>query len=107
MTDTVLPIAAGAIIGAVGCIVFIIRATSDADDRDEQELPTRAERRRALKPVLFLYVGVTWICLVAAVAIGELAFVVLSGIMALIATIGLAYVRPFQRGSSQGAHQRW
>jgi uncharacterized membrane protein len=96
VANTALPVAVGAIMGALLSVAFILRVTPSSIQRQEQDDSARAERRRALRPVLFLYVAVTWICLVAALAIGELAFIVLSGIMALIASIGLAYVRPFR-----------
>lgn len=86
LTGADLPLAAGAIIGAVGSLAFIMR--SHAFDEKEQAGHAKA-RQSAVRRVLVIYAIIAWFCLAAAVALGDVAFIVTTGIMALLASAGL------------------
>jgi hypothetical protein len=81
--STYIPVAAGLILGGGGSVWFIARsrALSGAE---------QAPRRRfALRSVLMIYAVITCLCLIISIAIGEVALILTSGIMVLIATAGL------------------
>lgn len=89
--NTYLPIAIGAVLGATGSLLFILR--TDAFSQEEQGGHVSASRRGlALRSVLIIYATIAWICLVVAIAIGDMAFIVACGVIALIASIGLVRV---------------
>lgn len=46
-------------------------------------------RQSAVRRVLVIYATIAWICLVAAVAIDDVSFIILTGAIAALATVGL------------------
>lgn len=88
VVDTGLPIAVGAILGGVGSLVFIMR--SHAFDEEEKGGQTQV-RRSAVRRVLVIYSAIALLCLVVAIALGDVAFVVTTGAMLLLAIIGLVF----------------
>lgn len=87
LTSTDLPLAVGAVIGAVGSLVFIMR--SHAFDEEEREGHAQA-RQSAVRRVLVIYATAAWICFATAVVLGDVAFIVTTGVLALLAGVGLA-----------------
>ena len=87
-SSTYLPIGIGVIIGAVGSLVFIMRTRALSDEQDSRPA-TSIRRRLALRSVLIIYAIIAWICLAVAVTVGEMALIVLCGVIVLIASIGL------------------
>lgn len=51
--------------------------------------PVTAERRRTVRRALVIYALIAWVCFVAATAIGDPAFVIVLGVGALVAAVGL------------------
>jgi hypothetical protein len=86
LISTDLPIAVGAIIGAVGSLTFIMR--THAIDEEEQAGHAQA-RRSAVRLVLVIYAMIAWLCLVVAVVLGGVALIATMGILALLASAGL------------------
>lgn len=88
--STAIPFAVGAVIAAIGSLMVIMR--SDAFDKKSQAgyVPSR---RSTVRVVLIIYAVIAWTCLMAAVAIGDVAFIVTTGIVALLATVGLVLLR--------------
>ena len=52
-------------------------------------------RRAAVRRVLIIYAVIGWLCFGVAIALGDIAFIILTGIMAALACVGL--VRTFDR----------
>jgi hypothetical protein len=76
----------GGFIGAIGSLVFIMR--SSAFDK-EQHVGDAQTRQSAIRRTLVIFAIIAWFCLGAAVALGDVAFIVTTGIMALLASAGL------------------
>lgn len=89
---TYVPVAVGAILGAVGSLVFIVRATGREDRFRWSRTDARRERLHAVRSVMSMFAVIAWSCLILAIIIGEAAFTALTGATALIAGAGLIYV---------------
>jgi peptidoglycan biosynthesis protein MviN/MurJ (putative lipid II flippase) len=87
VTNTLIPVVVGLILGALGSVLFIMRSRAFTD---EDRGGYSASRQSAVRRVLIIYAYIAAVCLVAAVAIGDFAFILLTGAMALIALAGLA-----------------
>lgn len=85
-TGTVVPFTVGAICAGIGSVLFIVRSDALADNGDGEQLK---RRRIAIRMVLIIYAVLASLCLVAAVAIGDLVFVVTSAIITALAVGGL------------------
>lgn len=85
-----VPIAIGAIAGAAGSLLFVMRTS--AIDKLEQD-GEKGLRQKAVGRVLMSYAIIAWLCLIAAVAVGDPAFIALTGISAILATGGLLAIR--------------
>lgn len=96
---TYVPVAVGAILGAVGCLVFIVRATSREDRLRWSRTDARRERLLAVRSVMVVFAVIAWSCLILAIIIGEAAFTALTGATALISAAGLIYVWTWRGGS--------
>ena len=92
MSATYLPIAVGAILGAAGSIWFIVRSHAFSAEKQGGQASADSRRCIALRSVVSIYAAIAWICLVIAVATGNMAFIVLCGAIVLIASIGLVRV---------------
>lgn len=80
------PIFIGAVLGAVGSLAFIMH--SRAFPKEEATQGPRS-RQSAVRRVLVIYAAISWACLVAALLIGNVIFVVLTGIITVLASVGL------------------
>lgn len=88
VVNTGLPIAVGAILGGVGSLAFIMR--SHAFNEEEKDGQTQV-RRSAVRRVLVIYAAIALLCLVVAIALGDVAFIVTTGTMMLLAIVGLVF----------------
>lgn len=80
------PIILGAVLGAVGTVLFIMRSRAfPKEDRSQGAF----SRQSAVRRVLVIYATVAWICLAAAVFIGNIWFIILTGVIVVIASVGL------------------
>jgi hypothetical protein len=86
-SGTYLPVAVGALIAAVGSLTFVGRSM-----RRQKSNLTAGQQRGAMKSVVAVYAIIAWVCLFAALALGDRGFVVTTGLIALIATLGLFVV---------------
>lgn len=84
--STYLPIMVGAVLGAVGSVLFIVRSRAFPKEERSQGA---FSRQSAVRRVLIIYATVAWICLAAAVFIGNIWFIILTGIIVVIASVGL------------------
>jgi len=89
---TYVPVAVGAILGAIGSLAFIVRSTTSEDRQRWRHPDARRERLFAVRSVMTLFAVIAWACLILSITVGEAAFIVLTGATALIATAGLIYV---------------
>lgn len=89
---TYIPVAVGVILGAVGSVVFILRATSRDERLRWRQADARRERLLAIRSVMVVFAVIAWSCLILAIVIGEAAFTALTGATALISGAGLIYV---------------
>lgn len=87
--DTYVPIIVGLLIGAVGAAVVVLRSPAYLRCERRGEGSADQLRRQAVRSVLVSYAVITWFCLAVAVVVGEAAFIVITGAVALIASIGL------------------
>lgn len=89
---TVVPIAVGVIIAAVGSLAFIMHS----DAFGEKSPAVYVQRRSAVRLILIIYAIIACLCLIAAIAIGDVAFVITTSVLVLLAAIGLAlsWLRP-------------
>lgn len=82
-----LPMFIGAVVGAVGSLVFIMRFRAfpkeEADQGSQSQQP-------AVRRVLVIYAAISWVCLLVAVLIGSATSIVLTGIITVLASVGLA-----------------
>ena len=67
-------------------MVFILYARAF---RKEEAVQTPQSRQAAVRRVLVIYAAISWGCLVAAAFIGNMVFIVLTGIIAVLASVGL------------------
>jgi hypothetical protein len=88
-TSTYLPVAVGAVVAAVGSVLFIIRSHAFREVGQGDQTMATNQRRLAVRMVLVLYGIIAGICFVVAIVIGELAFIVLTGLILLLAIAGL------------------
>ena len=93
LTGTYLPIVAGAVLGAVGSLLFVMRSRAFPKGEYAQGV---LSRQSAVRRVLIIYASIAWICLVVAVAIGDTSFMILTGIIALVASAGLVGLWSFK-----------
>jgi archaellum biogenesis protein FlaJ (TadC family) len=84
-----VPLMIGSFLGAVGCLIFIMRARGF--DKVEAEGQAHA-RRAAVRRVLIIYAVIAWLCLVVAIALGDMAFIALTGVTTVLACVGLVLV---------------
>jgi hypothetical protein len=94
-----VPIVIGAFLGAVGSVIFLIRARGFEKVEAEGQTPAR---RAAVRRVLIIYAVVAWLCFVAAIALGDIAFIVLTGVIAVLACVGLIRVYSWRTSESSG-----
>jgi len=92
LSPVYLPIVVGAIVGAAGSIWFILRSHALSEGERGGHASADSRRRLALRSVLIIYAAIAWVCLIIAIAIGDMPFIVLCGATALIASIGLGRV---------------
>jgi hypothetical protein len=85
-----IPIAVGAVVGAAGSLIFVMRTS--AIDKLEQA-GNKNLRKKAVARVLMSYTAIAWLCLIAAVAIGDVAFIALTGTSAVLTTGGVLVLR--------------
>jgi archaellum biogenesis protein FlaJ (TadC family) len=78
-----------ALLGAVGSVIFLMRARGF--EKVEAEGLTHA-RLTAVRRVVVIYAAIAWLCFLIAVALGDAAFIILTGIMAVLACAGLVWV---------------
>jgi hypothetical protein len=88
LTDTYLPIAVGTVLGAAVSLVFIVRSSAFSE-KQPGRASASTQRQRRVRIILGVYVVFAFICLAIAVVIGDVAFIVLGGVIALLASIGL------------------
>ncbi|MBS1881807.1 MAG: hypothetical protein JSS97_02490 [Actinobacteria bacterium] len=88
---TYVPVAVGAILGALGSLAFIFRATTSDDRLRWRQSGSRRDRLLAVRSVMVVFALVAWICLILAIVLGEVAFIALTGVIALMAAGGLVY----------------
>jgi hypothetical protein len=82
--------AAGAIAGAVGSVVFIMRSPALTDEEEQGDAePWRNRRQLAVRVVLSMYMVMTGIALVVSVALLDTELILTSGALVVLATIGL------------------
>lgn len=86
LTGTYLPIVVGAVFGAVGSLLFIMRSREFSKGEFVEGM---LSRQSAVRRVLVIYAVIAWICLMVAVAIGDISFIVLTGIITALASTGL------------------
>lgn len=94
--SVIIPVVIGVFLGGVGSVIFLMRARGF--EKVEAEGQTHA-RRAAVRRVLIIYAVIGWLCFGVAIAIGDIAFIILTGIMAALACIGL--VRVYGRRASE------
>jgi hypothetical protein len=88
--DTYVPILIGAAIGAIGSLVFILRRSVPVPEQEQRNSKSfAAQRRIAVKSVTTIYALIAWGCLAAALALGDVGFIVTTGAIAVVATLGL------------------
>jgi cobalamin synthase len=80
---TYLPLTAGAVIGAAGSLIFIVRSPALAREGRRRKL--------AVRLVLITYVAIACLVLVIAIALGNLEFIAISGALAILAIAGLVF----------------
>jgi hypothetical protein len=95
-SGTYLPVAVGAVIAAVGSLVFIMR--SPAFSEEEQAMGHAPARQSAVRRVLVIYAIIAWFCFIGAIAIGDIVFIALTGVVALLASVGLLRLWSIDRG---------
>lgn len=81
-----LPIFIGAVLGAVGSLIFIMQSRAFSGEGATQG---SENQQSAVRRVLVIYAAISWACLVAAVFIGSATFIVLTVIIAALASAGL------------------
>jgi archaellum biogenesis protein FlaJ (TadC family) len=86
IADTGIPLVIGGFVGAIGSLIFILR--THAFDQGEKA-SEKQDRQSAVRRALVIFAIIAWFCLVAALALGDVAFIVTTGIMAIIASAGL------------------
>ncbi|HEU4679450.1 MAG TPA: hypothetical protein VFS35_08015 [Terrimicrobiaceae bacterium] len=97
---TYIPIAVGAVVGAVGSALVILRGKSGTgENHDPGEGDAR--RLRGLRIVLAVYAATAGVCLVVAIAQGDGGFIVTTGLIAVLAVLGLwrVYSHPPSKAS--------
>lgn len=91
--NTYLPVVLGALLGALGSFVFVSRAKALSTKTGDRPSASLAERRKlALRIIVCVYALIAFVCMVVAIAVGDLAFIALSGAILLIACGGLLIV---------------
>lgn len=88
MVDAAIAIFVGAILGGIGSLLFIARSRQSNDGEASGE--GRA-LRSALRRVLTIYAAIAWLCVIVAVAIGDMVFIAMTGVVAILASAGLMY----------------
>ncbi|HEX4670236.1 MAG TPA: hypothetical protein VH275_09730 [Solirubrobacterales bacterium] len=86
VSSVTIPLVIGGFLGAIGSLIFILRAR--AFDKVEARGQTYA-RLSAVRRVLIIYAVIALLCFVVAIALGDIAFIVLTAIMAALACVGL------------------
>ena len=92
MINTILPIAVGLILGAAGSVLFVLRSQAFAELERSGRAPFGGRRQLTRWVVLGSFAVIAWICLLAAVSIGDVGFIVPSGMIALFASVGLVHL---------------
>lgn len=82
-------IAIGALIAALGSILFIMRTHALDGNRKETHSGVTGMRRVALRNVLVAYTVVAWVCVVVTVIIGNGDFILLSALFAVLVSASL------------------
>ncbi len=83
---TYLPIFVGAVLGAIGSLVFIVQSRAFPN---EEVAEGPQSRQAAVRRVLVIYASIAWVCLVAAVVIGDVTFIVMTGVITVLASAGV------------------
>lgn len=84
-TGTVLPAAIGALLGAAGCLIALLR--TNAFSQMQGDRVTLEQRRRlSIRIVVGLYATIAYVCLIVAMAIGDEAFMILTAAIAVLAS---------------------
>lgn len=92
MTSTFLPILVGLVLGAVGSAAFILRAKTFSDENESSPKERDRQREVALRSVVVAYTVIALICLIVSLVVGDAAFIVVCGVLVLIAVMGLVRV---------------
>ena len=103
MTSSYLIFAGGAVIGAVGSLVFISRSLSTSDRDGIRDAAQDRTRLLALLATLGIYTLLTFACFVIALALAEDGLAIIAGTLLLLAIAGLIGVWMSQGGSSKAA----
>ena len=95
------PVAIGAFLGALGSVIFLMRARGF--EKVEAEGLTHA-RLAAVRRVVVIYTAIAWLCFFVAVALDDAAFIILTGVMAVLACVGV--VRVYGRRANRASRSR-
>lgn len=97
MNSTYVSIAIGGVVGAVGTVAYLLRTKAFSDDppkgspgNEPRGQSGSIDRRRlSLRIVVSVYCVIAYGCFVAAIAIGDSAFIILTGVIAFLASASL------------------
>lgn len=99
--NVAIPVVIGAFLGAVGSLIFLMRARGFVKVEAEGQVHAR---RAAVRRVSTVYAVIAWLCFGVAIALGDTAVIVLTGSMVVLACVGL--VRIFGRRGSGASGDR-
>jgi hypothetical protein len=91
-TSDGVAIAIGALVAAMGSILFIMRTHALDEETKDSRSRVTGMRRVALRNVLVAYTVVAWICVVATAIIGNGDFILLSALFAVLVSASLLRV---------------
>jgi hypothetical protein len=93
MIAACLLFAGGAIVGAVGSVVFILRSSEFRQDENRGVAASRPGRRQlAVRIVLLVYLGMVGVALTVALAVGNVVFVATSGFLMFLVGAALVFL---------------
>jgi hypothetical protein len=102
MASTYLPFVVGLVLGAIGCLVFIMRSQALSDDDRSDHAAFGGRRQLAMRLALSVDVVIAFIFLVVAVVLGDIGFIVTAGILMVCASAGLAVLWSADGGGDLG-----
>lgn len=89
LANTYFPIAIGLMLGAALSVIIVMRSRPSSEEEARQRALMVDRHRRALRAGLVAYAIIAWVLLVVTVVLGDVTYIVLHGVIALIALIGL------------------